>query len=125
MIKESKYCSDMMKNHFNRELAMIKKNHEDFEKSTKCWIYENDCFDNDVKIRDHCHIIGKYRGSAHRDCNINVKLNDKIPVIFHNVKKSYDSHLVMQNLGKPYLKINVIGDELEKYMSFTMNNKFY
>ena len=31
--------------------------------------------ENDVKVRDHCHITGKYRDSAHRDCNINVKLN--------------------------------------------------
>ena len=30
-----------------------------------------------LKIRDHCYITGKYRGSAHRDCNINVKLNEK------------------------------------------------
>ena len=28
---------------------------------------------NDVKVRDHCHITEKYRGSAHRDCNMNVK----------------------------------------------------
>ena len=33
--------------------------------------------DNDVKVRDHHHITGKYRGSAHRDCNIHVKLNTK------------------------------------------------
>ena len=24
----------------------------------------------DVRVRDHCHITGKYRGSAHQDCNI-------------------------------------------------------
>ena len=29
--------------------------------------------DNDVKVKDRCHITEKYRGSAHRDCNINVK----------------------------------------------------
>ena len=40
----------------------------------------------DVKVRDHCNITGKYRGSAHRDCNITFKLNQKIPVIFHNLK---------------------------------------
>ena len=28
--------------------------------------------DGDVKVGDHCHITGKYRDSAHRDCNINV-----------------------------------------------------
>ena len=42
--------------------------------------------DNDVKVRDHRHITGKYRGSAHRDYDINVKLNKKFPVAFHNLK---------------------------------------
>ena len=37
------------------------------------WICDNDYADGDVKVRDHCHIIGKYRGSAHRDCNVKVK----------------------------------------------------
>ena len=78
--------------------------------------------DTDVKVRDHCHITGKYRRSAHRDCNINVKLNHKIPVIFHNLK-SYNLHLIMQELGKFNLKINVIPNGLEKYMSFSINNK--
>ena len=36
------------------------------ENSTKCWICDNDYIDGDVKVRDHCHIIGKYRFSAHR-----------------------------------------------------------
>ena len=52
------------------------------------------------------HITGKYRGSSHRDCNINFKLNRKIPVVFHDLK-NYDSHLIMQDLGKFNLKINV------------------
>ena len=33
-----------------------------------------------------CHTTEKYRGFAHRDCNINVKLNHKIPIVFHNLK---------------------------------------
>ena len=31
----------------------------------KCWICDNDYVDKDVKVRDHCHITGNYRGSAH------------------------------------------------------------
>ena len=48
-----------MKNHFNKELVMTKKDHEDFENSTKCWTCDNDYIDGDVKGRDHCHITGK------------------------------------------------------------------
>ena len=55
--------------------------------------------DNDVKVRDPCHITEKYRGSPYRDCNINLKLNHKIPVVFHNLK-NYDSNLIIQELGK-------------------------
>ena len=47
----------------------------------------------------------------------------KSPVIFYNLK-NYGSHLIMQEVGKLYLKINVIPDVLEKYMSFSINNKF-
>ena len=36
MIKENKYCRDVMKKHFNKELVMTKKEDEDLENSTKC-----------------------------------------------------------------------------------------
>ena len=32
---------------------------------------------DDNKVRDHCHITGKYRGAAHWSCNINLKLVKK------------------------------------------------
>ena len=89
MIEESKHCSDVMKKHFNKGLVMTKIDNEDFENSTKCWICDNDYIDNNVKVRDHCHITGKYRGSTNRDCNINIKLNHKIPNAFHNLT-NYD-----------------------------------
>ena len=85
--------------HFNKEPVMNKKDNEDFEDSTNCWICDNDYFDNDIKLRDHCHITRKYRASAHRDCSINVKLNRKIPAVFDKIK-NYDLNLNMQELGK-------------------------
>ena len=42
MIEESKYCSEVMKKHFNKELVMTKEDNEDFKNSTKCWICDND-----------------------------------------------------------------------------------
>ena len=122
-IKESKYCGDIIKKHFNKELLITKEDNEDFEDSTKCWICDNSYIDNDVKVKDHCDFTEKYRVSAHTDCNINVELSHKIPVIFHNLK-NYDSHLIMQELGKFNLKINVTSNGFENYMSFSINNKF-
>ena len=60
--------------------------------------------------------------SVHRDCNINVKLNHKIPVVFHSLKNC-DSYLIMQELDKFNLKINVVPNGLEKYMGFSINSK--
>ena len=45
-----------------------------------------------------------------------VKLNQNIPRAFLNLK-NYDSHLIMQELGKLDFKINIIPNGLEKYMS--------
>ena len=56
IIEESKYCSDLIKKHFNKELAMTKEDNENFKNSAKCWICDNDYVDNNAKVRDHCHI---------------------------------------------------------------------
>ena len=92
-----------MEKHFKKELVMVKKDKEDFGNSTKRQICDNDYIDNDVKVRDHCHITKKNRGSAHGDFNVNVKLNYKISVVFYNLK-NYDPHIIMQELGKFNLK---------------------
>ena len=55
MIGERIYCSDVLKKLFNKELVMTKNDNEDFENSTKCWIHDNDCIDNNVKVKDHYH----------------------------------------------------------------------
>ena len=65
-------------------------------------------------------MTGKFRGSAHWDCNIKFQLTKKIPVIFQNLK-GYDSHLIFCELNKFNLKINVIPNGLEKYMAFFLS----
>ena len=99
---------------------MTKENNKESENSTKCWIHHNDYEDSNVKVRHHCHITGKYRGSVHKCCNLNLKLNHKIPVVFHNLN-NYNFHLIMQELGKLNLKISFIPNGLEKYLSLTIN----
>ena len=84
--------------------------------STKCWICDNAYFEDDVKVTDHCH------DSAHRNCNVKIKLNHKIPFVFHN-QKNYDSYLIMLELVTSNFKINVTPRGLEKQMNCNTNNK--
>ena len=41
-------------------------------------------------------------------------------MIFHNLR-GYDSHLIFKELSKFNCRVSVIPNELEKYMSFTLN----
>ena len=118
---EYDYRKKVIKKHFNKNLVMSEKDKQIFQLSNKCWICDK-LFDvGDNKVRDHCHITGKYRVSAHWNCNINLRLTKKVPVIFHNLR-GYDSHLIIEEIGKSDAGVSVIPNGLEKYMAFTINN---
>ena len=86
---------------------MSAEKEEKFQLNNSCWIYD-ELFDvGDDKVRDHCHIAGKYRGAAHWSYNINLKLSKKISVMFHNLR-GYDSHLIIKEIRKFDLKVSVI-----------------
>ena len=93
ILQERKYCKKIMKDLFNKNLIMTEEEEHLFQQSNNCWICKKIIDNDNEKVRDHCHITGKFRGSAHWDCNINFQLTKKIPVIFHNLK-GYDSHLI-------------------------------
>lgn len=46
-------------------------------------------------------------------------ISDRIPVIFHNLR-GYDSHFIMQEIGKFKREVNVIPNNMERYMSFML-----
>ena len=147
MMNEVKDCKRIVLEHFQKPLLMTKKNERYFQNANKCHICEK-IFKpkKDDKVRDHCHITGKYRGAAHRNCNLEWAIsaeNLKIPVVFHNLK-GYDCHFIMQKLGKLIndrvvydivkikdengniqeskrsLNISVIASTFEKYMGFRL-----
>ena len=104
--------------------AISAENEERFQSSNKCWICNKLFGPGDNEARDHDHVAGKYRGSANWSCNSNIKLTKKVSVIFHDLK-GYDSHLIMQEIGKFDGKISVIPNGLEKYMAFTINKNLF
>ena len=48
MIEERKYCTEIMKKIFNKELVITKKDNEEFKSSTRCCIYDNMTIYNNV-----------------------------------------------------------------------------
>ena len=138
MLEEVNWCKSKMKKHFNKPLKMTKENETDFQKATKCYICDQQYTDKDIRVRDHCHITGKFRGSAHQDYNLKLRIkpdNIKIPVIFHNLC-GYDSHFIMQQIGEIakkhayknkrgeecHMNINCIPNNMEKYLAFMLGN---
>ena len=84
----------------------------------------NSTFDKThAKVRDHCHITGKFRSALCSRCNFRLRLRRRIlPVIFHNLK-NYDAHILIRNgIGKMSLwDLNVIAQTNEKYMCIMAN----
>jgi len=55
---------------------------------------------SELKVRDHDHFNGKYRGAAHSKCNLSFNFkNFKLPVFIHNLK-GYDEHPIINAFGK-------------------------
>ena len=102
MLEEVEYCKAVVKKRFNKPLVMTENDEMRFKLMDKCHICGEKHTDKDVRVRDHCHITGKFRGSAHQECNLKLRIkpeNLKIPVIFHNLR-GYDSHFIMQQISK-------------------------
>ena len=87
-----------------------------FKSAIVCHICEKEFDENDIKVRDHCHLNGKFRGAAHQICNLLYTVPKFIPVVFHNLT-GYDSHLFIKKLSGG--KINCIPNNEEKYISFS------
>ena len=99
---------------------MTEEEEDLFQKSSNCWICKKLIDNDEDKVRDHCHVTGKFRGAAHQNCNVNFQLTKKVPVIFHNLR-GYNSHLIFNELDKFDVKIKVIPNGLENYMAFFLN----
>ena len=106
-------------NNPKKNMIFGEKEKERFDKETKCCICNGE-FDCNVKVRDHCHFTGRYRGAAHNSCNLKYRKPNFPPVVLHNLS-GYDSHLFVKNLGFSEGNIDCIPNNEEKYINFTKN----
>ena len=96
---------------------------DDFRKVDVCWLCRKEFKKKrkKMKVRDHCHYTGKFRGAAHLDCNAKFAKPKFTPVFFHNLT-NYDAHLFVKDLGEEdgVLDIKCIPNNEEKYISFSV-----
>ena len=101
-----------------KDNVMTQEDKEDFDKNNNCRFCEKEKLSD--KVRDHFHLTGKYRGSAHTTCNKNVKqkYSNFIPFAFPNFI-NYDCHMFFKRLvdsKKDKVKFKIFPKTNEQYI---------
>ena len=104
-------------------MVMSEADKLDFASATTCHICGTE---GTQMVRDHDHLTGAYRGAAHNNCNLRLHFKGKkakgsnieLPVVFHNLR-GYNAHLIAPALGRHPGRINVIANNMTKYVSFS------
>ncbi|KAE9521800.1 hypothetical protein AGLY_017801, partial [Aphis glycines] len=99
-------------------ITLTEKEEKEFQIAKVCKICLLSFEENELyKVRDHCHITGKYRQCICFKCNFEITNPSFVPIFFHNL--SYDSHFIIRELGFDDKNIHVIPNSTEKYISFS------
>jgi len=102
-------------------MEFTRDNLEKINNATHCHMCEKP-FAPDTRVRDHCHLTGRFRGSAHSNCNLNYKDSHCILVIFHNLS-GYNAHFIIKEIATAYDGCVELPITKEKYILFTKNVK--
>lgn len=112
-----------------QEMDFTEDDRISFENCDFCYLCSDDFSAESVKqkghkVRDHCHITGRYISAAHNLCNLSRREKVCIRIYAHNFS-GYDSHLIISHLNNEDIEdIQVIPKSGEKFMALFLNN-FY
>ncbi|XP_067205407.1 uncharacterized protein [Linepithema humile] len=102
---------------------LTREESEEFRSAVTCHVCEKPLTADDTRVRDHCHLTGRYRGAAHSSCNLNYIDSNVIPVIFHNLS-GYDAHFIIKDVANAFEgNVELLPLTKEHYISFTKNVK--
>ena len=102
------------------KMVMESKDWRSFNRAQDCHICGKELGDD--RVRDLCHITGKFRGAARNVCNLKWRISPKFtktPVVFHNLR-GHDGHLLRSAVGVEEGKMTCIPNNMEKYIMFSL-----
>jgi hypothetical protein len=89
------------------------------DSASTCYLCHKAFDEKHPKVKEHCHLTGRYRGPACQPCNTKARLRrSTIPVIFHNFK-GYDAHHIVREgiISRPHWELDVIATSSESYLN--------
>ncbi|KYQ47054.1 hypothetical protein ALC60_13929, partial [Trachymyrmex zeteki] len=120
--EELKNLAHSVQSIISANVPMVDFTRDDWEKfnsASHCHVCEKPFTPDDTRVRDHCHLTGRYRGPAHTNCNLNYKDSHCIPVVFHNLS-GYDAHFIIKEIATAYEgRVDLLPIIKEKYILFT------
>jgi hypothetical protein len=78
--------------HNSKSMTLPDEKCDIFRTATHCSICNKEFEDHETLVQDHCHVIGRFRGTANGSCKC--KQRERVPVFFHN-QKGYDAHHII------------------------------
>ena len=110
-------------------IPLTDKKNKFYEEQEKCHICQKEfCYDRNEKkkfkkykkVRHHCHYTQQFRGAGHSICNLNYKVPQEITVKIQN-GSTYDYHFLIKELAEEFKgEFECLGDNTEKYISFSV-----
>ena len=81
-------------------LILTESEQQEFDSATICYCCHanfRETGGSNSKVRDHCHVLGTYRGAACKSCNRVLTLRPQISILAHNFT-GFDGHLVVREM---------------------------
>ncbi|XP_024888609.1 uncharacterized protein LOC112465332 [Temnothorax curvispinosus] len=125
-VNELRVLARRVKNKFSTNIAMVELTEDEkneFLLATHCHVCGKPFQPEDKRVRDHCHLTGRYRGPAHSRCNLNYRNVYVIPVFFYNLS-GYDAHFVVEKIANDFEGgVDLLPLTKESYISFSKTVK--
>lgn len=122
LLEESHEISQLYSTESALPMELTQEDSNNILLAQNCHICGKDFTTDNPLVRDHDHLTGKFRGAAHNSCNINFKKPHFLPIFIHNLS-GYDTHLFIKMFGLNNETIDVIPNNEERYISYTVHLK--